>query len=164
MEAKEVSWLRALIGMKKLLFPFAFNTSWPGKIKGVSILSWRMLMHRDVSEYGVFSRRDASIVLPLLEQGCSEPGPSPHHQKKGDDLTCLNIVQLIYLRTSSGFVRVYLFFPCSAGLSCLYRTLCLPLSIPCSDLTVWFFILFVQLYHKSLGFFFSFCGCMLLYI
>lgn len=83
--------------MEKLLFPFTFNTLWPEKIKRVYILSWRMLRHREFSEYEVSSRRGASIFPLLLKQGCSEPGASPHPQKKGNDLICLNIVNLIGL-------------------------------------------------------------------
>lgn len=116
-----------------------------------------MLRHRDFSEYEVSSRRGASIFPLLLKQGCSEPSASPHPQKKGNDLICLNIVYLLDLsEDSSGFVRVYLCFPCSPGLSWFHQTLYLPLSIPCSDLIVCLFLfsctLFVPLYHRSLGF------------
>ena len=67
---------------------------------------------RHFISYDVSSRRDASIVPPLLDQGCFEPGASPQPQKKGGDLTCLNILHLIrliwgLLLALSGFTSIY---------------------------------------------------------
>lgn len=79
MEDKNLTWVWAVIGMKKLILPLIPHGL--GK-QVVLVLSWKMLSWREISEYEEDSRRNASIAPPFPELRCSEPGASPDPQKK----------------------------------------------------------------------------------